>query len=114
MKIERDKWYVMRNGAKVRVVCVDAPGGSPVIAVPVNGFGVLTYTASGHYDDGQEHRYDLISEHREPARVWVNFGHTDHDDEVYRDQETARDMASDGHTRIAVEFVEVVNGRDDG
>ena len=106
MNIERDKWYVMRNGEKVRVVCVDAPGEYPVIGIDKDG--ALTFTATGHFEkEGVNHRFDLISEYREPARVWVNF----YPDDAHMAFDSAA-AAHENHgahaTRIAVEFVEVV------
>ena len=113
MKIERDKWYVMRNGEKVRVVCVDAPGEYPVVAVG-SGDGVTTHTADGFGVVGvKEHPHDLISERREPARVWVNM-YRDGSHTAYDHEAEAHGYAGPRATRIAVEFVEVVNGRDDG
>ena len=107
MKIERDKWYVTRGGYKVRVVCVDAPGDHPVVGVSDTD-GANFYTAEGlFYFGGGETDLDLVAEHREPARVWVN---------IYESgalhgattEEAAKRAAVSGATRIAVEFVEVV------
>lgn len=105
MNIERNKWYVLRNGEKVRVVCVDAPGKFPVVVLDAVGM-------SWHYTQGGKPAsatkdHDIIREHREPARVWVN---------IYRNgNHSAYDSAAEAHenhgahaTRIAVEFVEVV------
>lgn len=73
MKIERDKVYLTRCGEKVRVVCVDAPGEDPVIAIHHDG--VYCHRDDGSFlSGGEESRMDLVSEYVEPPKpreVWV-------------------------------------------
>lgn len=114
MKIERDKWYVMRNGGKREVIKTGLPGQYPVLTIDADGLDIRRYTNDGRYSGEEEHPFDLISEHREPARVWVNFYPTACDCyETPGEAHFAAEQSGDA-TRIAVEFVEVVNGRDDG
>lgn len=105
MKIERDKWYLTRGGDKVRVVCVDAPGDYPVIALTDGDF--CTYTADGFSYIGDRTDLDLVAEYREPARVWVNF-YPDGEYEAYDSEHIAREEVGFHATRVAIEFVEVV------
>lgn len=62
MNIERDKFYKTRRGKKVRVICVDAPGFLPVIAIGERG-ELFTFGKDGKfYKDDKESSCDLISE----------------------------------------------------
>lgn len=44
LKIERDKWDLTEGGERRRVICVDAPGGFPIITIadPLRGKWVMT------------------------------------------------------------------------
>lgn len=46
MKLEAGKTYVTRSGLKVRVLCTDAPGGYPVVAMSESGL-VLKISEAG-------------------------------------------------------------------
>lgn len=67
LNIERDHWYLTRDGTKVRVVCVDAPGGWPVIGVFANG-NVTLWEKDGINPNDEDD--DLIAEVRVP-REWT-------------------------------------------
>jgi hypothetical protein len=87
MKIERDKWYVMRNGEKRRVICVDAPGTYPIIIIGEGRNSQGTRYADGKVYRNGEHAGDLVREHREPKVIYVNEYTTY--DVAHRDEEMA-------------------------
>ena len=78
MKIEVGKTYLMRCGAKARVVCIDAATDRPIVAVHPEG------EAYNHRADGgffkrpvERSEWDLVSEYVEPPKpreVWVRVG----------------------------------------
>lgn len=63
--------YQTRNGEKRRVLCVDAPGGSPVIAI--DQYGVVTrYLPDGRYRLDAESSCDLQPVPKKHKRtVWL-------------------------------------------
>lgn len=71
LKIERDRWYLTRGGAKVRVVCVDAPFPFPVVGVGVDG-GMYHWRKHGRVYTALalETPQDIIAEVCTP-REWV-------------------------------------------
>lgn len=70
-KIEMGKQYIYRNGEPARVLCVDAPGEWPVVAI--NGCGtVSTHLANGRYfESSNPSKFDLIPAVTKKT-VWVN------------------------------------------
>lgn len=75
MKIERDKWYLTRNGGRVRVVCVDAPGSQQIVGI-LNG-SAEQWCPDGSFWPGNEREspHDLVSEYHPPAPLlerWAN------------------------------------------
>lgn len=107
MKIERDKWYLRRDGEKMRVICTDAPGNCQVIAVGEHG-SAFFYSSDGAHWLGIS-SCDLVSEDREPQRLWVNF-YEPKDARAHFSEAEARFSASYAGkaARISVEFVEVL------
>lgn len=67
MKIDINKKYRYRNGEPARIVCVDAPGTFPVIAIGEDG-DPTTHHEDGKFYGSTEAEFDLI-EVREP-REW--------------------------------------------
>lgn len=73
MKLERDKWYLNRKGERRRVVCVDFPGGIPVIAHSKGGL-IEWYFPDGKIFKEKESSGDLISEtKKEPREFWITI-----------------------------------------
>lgn len=70
MKIERDKWYLDSNGRRVRVVCTDRAGGSPIVGCVESG-GVATYAADGRFDPDHASVFDLVAPVPELVRGYV-------------------------------------------
>lgn len=74
MLIERDKVYLTRGGERRRVVCTDAPGPYPIIAVPADTkqYGVCTYTSNGHArGDDVDSDSDLMAPAPVKREGWV-------------------------------------------
>ena len=61
-KIEMGKTYRLRDGRPARVICVDAKGEQPVVALVPNIDGEYTIRTSlvGEFYTNQEHDLDLI------------------------------------------------------
>lgn len=75
-KIETCGWYKRRDGKKVRVVCVDAPGAWPVVVVTEDGIDqVYTAKHDGHRFRGVDHGADLIAQWTDEPEIgsleWV-------------------------------------------
>lgn len=71
LKLERDRWYHTRDGRKVRVVCVDAPGDLPVVGLLGDTAEIVQYTADGcEYGDTSPSTRDLVAKVRQP-REWT-------------------------------------------
>jgi hypothetical protein len=74
-KFEVGKWYKRGDGELIRVVCVDAPGGYPVIGVD-DGGAPWTFSFAGRRVSSYiDSRLDLIPIPIEPKKkgvVWVN------------------------------------------
>jgi hypothetical protein len=68
MKIERDKWYLMRNGDKARCVCIDADARHPIVLVDTNG-DTIRLPASG----ARGCYYDLVAEYIPPKKPEVRY-----------------------------------------
>lgn len=75
MKIEVGQIWRARNGSLWRIVCVDAKGDKPVVAVgdePDKDGDYMpadSYTGNGrHVADDEESIWDLIAQHREPMK----------------------------------------------
>lgn len=61
LPLERDKYYQLRNGGRVRVVCTDVPGDFPVIVAYDSG-KIGTRTLSGAYlQDYKDGALDIIA-----------------------------------------------------
>ena len=59
-KIEMGKQYRTREGAPVRILCVDREGDYPVIGL-VHNTNIVIYTEIGmHYRSGNPDKYDLF------------------------------------------------------
>jgi hypothetical protein len=115
-KFEVGKWYKRGDGELIRVVCVDAPSGFPVIGHDGTGF-TDTYTTHGwRYYDEASPLHDLIPTPVEPKKkgvVWVNIR-----GDGYVSQFTRKDLADlgaslPGQNRIARIRVEWEEGRFD-
>ena len=72
-KIMMEGEYQTRDGQKRRVLCVDAPGRLPVIAISQSG-QVYRYLDDGRAaDDGWDQPFDLVPVHKRHKRtVWVH------------------------------------------
>lgn len=74
-KFEVGKWYKRGDGELIRVVCVDAPGGYPVIGVD-DGGAPWTFSFAGRRVSSYiDSRLDLIPIPIEPKKkgvVWAN------------------------------------------
>ena len=66
-KIEMNRKYKYRDGVEVRILCVDAPGLLPVIALSPDG-SITYHMMDGHCPGAKE--LDLF-EDKEPEFVWV-------------------------------------------
>lgn len=57
--IEMGKQYRTKSGEPMRILCVDAPGPEPVIAITDGGFYTLVkYDANGRHMGGAQNRAD--------------------------------------------------------
>jgi hypothetical protein len=106
MKIERDKVYLTRKGGYMRrVICVDAPGPYPVIAIDDSG-NTSRRTVDGlHPDRGS----DLVAEYIPPKRpgvVYVN-DYGSRGVSAYTDEERTRRVGGSSVIRLAVKYIEV-------
>lgn len=72
MKIERDKWYLRRDGGREFVICVDKPGDESIVTHDTRG-SVSLYHASGRLFEGKETHCDLVALAPEPVRGYVAF-----------------------------------------
>ena len=113
MNIERDNFYTTRDGTKVRIVCVDAGGPQPVIAVD-DGGDVSTHTIDGrYYVDNLKNNLDIIGPWVEPVKpleLWVNVYNAPAwggGSFTYHSQDEAK-RNSYGAERIAVHMREVM------
>lgn len=103
--IDINKKYKFRDGKPARILCTDAPGPQPVVAIDGEGC-VSTHGADGRFldGDGECSDYDLI-EVVEPKTIWVNEYadgyHLAHDSE-----EGANRLANANATRVAVKYIE--------
>jgi hypothetical protein len=61
-EISMDKKYRARNGRPARVICVDAKGAQPVVALVYGGGSefVINTSLKGEFFDGDLHELDLI------------------------------------------------------
>ena len=75
-KISMDKQYRTRDGRPVRVLCVDAPGAFPVVAIVDNG--VIQYSAEGRVGGCIDQYINLIEiKPRIKRRLYLNVYPTD-------------------------------------
>lgn len=118
MKIERDKFYKMRDGKVVRVVALDAPSldGHPVLTVDASG-NIFRLTTEGKeftekelgelmYSYGAD---DLVAEYREPRVIYVNE-YPNGATYAYSSREAAvanRNPAREA--RMGVKYIEVID-----
>jgi hypothetical protein len=113
MKIERDKVYLTRNGDKVRILCIDAPGEQPIIGVDLSDGDAEKFNADGgYYPDGQFSGRDLNSEYTPPAPLlecWVNVSPSGDYGAAWESESAAQESCRDTTCRT-VHFREV---RDD-
>jgi hypothetical protein len=68
-------YWRTRAGDKVRVICVDASGTQPIIALDSYG-GFFRYGLEGNYYNNGEHKHDLIAPWIDPPKVrecWAVF-----------------------------------------
>lgn len=72
MNIERDKWYLRRDGGREFVVCVDRPGrhSGPIVSHDEEGH-LTIYYADGRLVEGQVSPADLVAFAPEPVRGYV-------------------------------------------
>ena len=109
VNIERDKFYATRDGTKVRIVCVDAGGPQPVIAVD-DGGDVSTHTIDGrYYVDNLKNNLDIIGPWVEPVKplelwvnVWISCGMSGFE------SKEAAEWHSSGAKRVGVHMREVL------
>ena len=113
MKFEVGQIWIARDGGKWRILATDGSFGYPVIAVKA-GEWVGTFTVGGCFDDAvNQHKNDLIREDREPARIWCNDCGDSNDGSawsIHTTEEDARKNVDSDVLRIAVPFIEVVEG----
>lgn len=73
-KFERDTYWRARNGEKLRIICVDIPGETPVLSCSEKGY-VSHHYASGHIHPYSLDDYDLIEPWTDPLpaydRSWL-------------------------------------------
>ena len=79
--ISMDKQYTTRGGRPVRVLCLDAKGNFPVVAVVDSGQAEVAclFTQDGCYHfNKQAHPTDLIEvKPKRTVEVWINHYHRD-------------------------------------
>lgn len=107
MKIERDKWYVLQNGQKVRCICIDRPDSTyPILCLRDNG-NLTAHRADG---SGAPAERSIVSEYTPPpplAECWVNFYDDSGPHLAHPKEEQAKQEASSDAIRVAVHMREV-------
>lgn len=71
MKIERDRWYLRRDGGRMFVICVDKPGPKPIVSYDENARVMDYYPGGTHHQSGPTSGLDLIAPAPEPVRGYV-------------------------------------------
>lgn len=98
-----NKKLVTRDGRSARIVCVDAKGDYPVVAMVLSLDGTLetphNYTKNGHFDNNAyEYTYDLFFS-TEKHEGWFNIYHCDdlgfyiRQNQPYKSKEEADEVA---------------------
>ena len=105
---------VTRDGRNARIICTDASGLYPIVALVEElkhaYETALSYTRDGHFYQGEEHIYDLFFAH-EKHEGWVNVykaGNTPHSDTcIWPTEEEAKKWANDDYvTAVKIEWEE--------
>lgn len=109
---------VTRDGRKVRIICTDAKGVFPIIALVERcdaTFGTveepITYTKRGDYYSGKEHIFDLFFA-PEKHEGWTNLYRNLANDATYcgriynSEEEAKRNATSDVITTTKIEWEE--------
>ena len=74
-KITLEGQYQTRDGQKRRVLCVDAPGRLPVIAISQSGQVYRYHNDGRSSDDDWDQPFDLVPVTKRHKRtVWMNLG----------------------------------------
>lgn len=106
LKIERDKWYVLRRGNKVRCICTDYVGDRPLLFQAEDGTSYLVRAdGTSPYTNN-----DVVSEYTPPpplVECWVNVYEDDGSRVAHRSAERAKEGAAKWATRVAVHMREV-------
>ena len=111
-----NKKVVTRDGRSARIVCVDAKGEYPVVAMVLSLDGTLetphNYTKNGHFDNNAyEYTYDLFFS-TEKHEGWVNIYRDLNIKELYcryifpSEEEAKRNATSDTIATIKIEWEE--------
>lgn len=108
---------VTRDGRKVRIICTDAKGVFPIIALVERcdaTFGTveepITYTKGGDYYSGKEHILDLFFA-PEKHEGWVNLYRTETSSQyvtsnLYNSEEKAIEIGRNSENYIATTKIE--------
>ena len=104
------KKVVTREGKKVRIICTDARGSYPVVALVEEGYydNALSYTEDGKLYNGESNVYDLFFA-PEKHEGWVNV-YRDFDDmmcgSVFATEEDAKCNAKTAIATVRIEWEE--------
>ena len=101
--IANPRKVITRDGRNVRILCVDAKGDYPVVAMVLSLDGTLetphNYTKNGHFDNNvYEYTYDLLFT-PEKHEGWFNIYHYDdlgfyiRQNQPYKSKEEADEIA---------------------
>ena len=105
---------VTRDGKNARIICTDAMGQYLIIALVEtpnhDGETAYSYTKDGHFDQFEEHSYDLFFA-PEKHEGWVNVykaGNTPHSDAcIWPTEEEAKKWANDDYiATVKIEWEE--------